>query len=48
LSRPRRRRPSTVSDGFANVDLDFFDPVGKSSTEVRALHLATVFGFRLS
>jgi hypothetical protein len=26
------------------VDLGFFGPVGRSETEVRALHLATVFG----
>jgi hypothetical protein len=26
------------------VDLGLFGPVGKSATEVRAFHLATVFG----
>ena len=38
----QRRRASSPAD--RTVDLGSFGPVGRSETEVRAFHLATVFG----
>jgi hypothetical protein len=41
---PSERSDDGLFLDYRTVDLDFFGPVGKSATEVRAFRLATVIG----